>query len=181
MSRVGKKPIQIPQGVEVKISGQKVMVRGPKGELSREVRPEIGVEVKEGKILVSPKIETKKTKALWGLTRALIANMIKGVTEGYEKKLEIEGIGFRASVEGENLVLSVGFTHPVKIKAPEGIKFSVEKNIITVSGTDKELVGQMAAKIRAIRPPEPYKGKGIRYVGEQVRRKVGKKAATAAT
>ena len=181
MSRVGKKPIQIPQGVEVKISGQKVMVRGPKGELSREVRPEIGVEVKEGKILVSPKIETKKTKALWGLTRALIANMIKGVTEGYEKKLEIEGIGFRASVEGENLVLSVGFTHPVKIKAPEGIKFSVEKNIITVSGTDKELVGQMAAKIRAIRPPEPYKGKGIRYVGERVRRKVGKKAATAAT
>ena len=181
MSRIGKKPILIPENVEIKIGDQKVVVGGPKGELSREVRPEIGVEVKEGKILVSPKIEIKKTKALWGLTRALIANMIKGVTEGYEKKLEIEGIGFRASVEGENLVLSVGFTHPVKIKAPEGIKFSVEKNIITVSGTDKELVGQMAAKIRAIRPPEPYKGKGIRYVGEQVRRKVGKKAATAAT
>ena len=181
MSRVGKKPIQIPQGVEVKISDHRVVIKGPKGELSREVRPEIGVEVKEGKILVSPKIETKKTKALWGLTRALIANMIKGVTEGYERKLEIEGVGFRASVEGENLVLSVGFTHPVKIKAPEGIKFSVEKNIITVSGTDKELVGQMAAKIRAIRPPEPYKGKGIRYVGERVRRKVGKKAVTAAT
>jgi len=179
MSRVGKKPILIPEGVEVKIEGQRVMVKGPKGELSREIRPEIKVEAKGKEIFLLPQIETKKTKALWGLTRALLANMIKGVTEGFEKKLEIEGIGFRASVEGENLVLYVGFTHPIRIKAPEGIKFSVEKNIITVSGVDKEIVSQIAAKIRKVKPPEPYKGKGIRYLGEVIRRKVGKKAVTA--
>ena len=178
MSRVGKKPILIPEGVEIKIERQKIIVKGPKGELSKEIRPEIKVETREGKIFVSPQKETKKTKALWGLTRALLANMIKGVTEGFEKKLEIEGIGFRASVEGEDLVLYVGFTHPIRIKALEGIKFSVEKNIITVSGADLEKVSQIAAKIRKVKPPEPYKGKGIRYVGEVVRRKVGKKAVT---
>ena len=180
MSRIGKKPILIPENVEVKIEGQKVMIKGPKGELSREIRPEIGIEVKENKVFVMPQIETKKTKALWGLTRALLANMIRGVTEGFEKKLEIEGIGFRASVEGEDLVLYVGFTHPIRIKAPEGIKFSVEKNIITVSGADLEKVSQIAAKIRKVKPPEPYKGKGIRYLGEVIRRKVGKKVVTAA-
>jgi len=179
MSRIGKKPILIPENVEVKIEGQKVMIKGPKGELQREIRPEIKVETKEEKIFVSPQVETKKTKAFWGLTRALIANMVKGATEGFEKKLEMVGLGFRASLEGENLVLQVGFTHPVKIKAPQGIKFSVEKNIITISGVDKEKVSQMAAKIRKVRPPEPYKGKGIRYLGEVVRRKVGKKAVTA--
>ena len=179
MSRIGKKPILIPENVEVKIEGNKVIVKGPKGELSREIRPEIKVETKEEKIFVSPQVETKKTKAFWGLTRALIANMVKGATEGFEKKLEMVGLGFRASLEGENLVLQVGFTHPVKIKAPQGIKFSVEKNIITISGVDKEKVSQMAAKIRKVRPPEPYKGKGIRYLGEVVRRKVGKKAVTA--
>jgi len=178
MSRVGKKPILIPERVEIKIERQKIIVKGPKGELSKEIRPEIKVETREGKIFVSPQKETKKTKALWGLTRALLANMIKGVTEGFEKKLEIEGIGFRASVEGEDLVLYVGFTHPIRIKALEGIKFSVEKNIITVSGADLEKVSQIAAKIRKVKPPEPYKGKGIRYVGEVVRRKVGKKAVT---
>ncbi len=179
MSRVGKKPILIPENIEVKIEGQKVIVKGSKGELFQEIRPEIKVEVKENKIFVIPQIETKKTKAFWGLTRALLANMIKGVTEGYEKKLEIEGLGFRANLEGDNLVLQVGFTHPIKIKAPQGIKFSVEKNIITVSGADKELVGQTSAKIRKVKPPEPYKGKGIRYVGEVIRRKVGKKVVTA--
>ena len=179
MSRIGKKPIQIPEDVEVKIEGQKVIIKGPKGELSREVRPEIKVEVKEGKIFVSPQLETKKTKAFWGLIRALLANMIKGVKEGYEKKLQIEGIGFRASLEGENLLLNVGFSHPVKINVPPGIKFSIEKNIITVSGRDKESVGQIAAIIRKVKPPEPYKGKGIRYLGEVLRKKVGKKAATA--
>lgn len=179
MSRLGKKPIEIPEGVEVKIEGQKVVIKGPKGELQREVRPEIGIEVKEGKILVSPQIETKRTKAFWGLTRTLLLNMTKGVTEGYEKKLEIEGLGFKASLEGDILVLEVGFSHSVKIKPPEGIKFSVEKNIITVSGINKELVGQIAAKIRKVKPPEPYKGKGIRYLGEVIRRKVGKKAAVA--
>ena len=179
MSRVGKKPILIPENVEVKIEGQKVMIKGPKGELQREIRPEIKVETKNNQIFVSPQIETKKTKAFWGLTRALIANMIKGVTEGFEKKLEIEGLGFRALLEGNDLLLYVGFTQPIKIEAPEGIKFSVEKNIITVSGADLEKVSQVAAKIRKVKPPEPYKGKGIRYLGEVVRRKVGKKAVTA--
>lgn len=179
MSRVGKKPIEIPGAVEVKIDGPKVIVKGPKGELQREVRPEVRVETKEGKIFVSPVKETKQTKAFWGLTRTLIFNMLKGVTEGYEKKLEIQGVGYRANLEGEDLVLQVGFSHPVKIKKPEGIEFSVEKNIITVFGINKELVGQTTAKIRKIRPPEPYKGKGIRYFGEQVKRKAGKKVVTA--
>ena len=179
MSRIGKKPILIPENVEVKIEGQKVMIKGPKGELQREIRPEIKVETKNNQIFVSPQIETKKTKAFWGLTRALIANMIKGVTEGFEKKLEIVGLGFRALLEGNDLLLYVGFTQPIKIEAPEGIKFSVEKNIITVSGADLEKVSQIAAKIRKVKPPEPYKGKGIRYLGEVVRRKVGKKAVTA--
>jgi len=178
MSRVGKKPILIPENVEVKIEGNKVVVKGPKGELSREVRPEIKVEVKDKEIVVSPQKETKQTQAFWGLTRALIANMVKGVTEGFEKKLEIQGIGFRANLEDQDLVLNVGFSHPVRIKAPEGVNFSVEKNIITVSGIDIEKVSQTAAKIRKIKPPEPYKGKGIRYLGEQIRRKLGKKAVT---
>jgi len=197
MSRVSKKPIEIPENVEVKIEGQKVFVKGPKGELFREFPSEIKVEVRDqpvsfpsvpgrppGQILVSPKMspfstqETKKTKAILGTSRAIIANMIKGVTEGYEKKLQIEGLGFRANLEGDNLILQVGFTHPIKIKIPEGLKFLVEKNIITVSGIDKEKVSQIAAKIRKAKPPEPYKGKGIRYVGEVVRRKAGKKVVT---
>jgi large subunit ribosomal protein L6 len=177
MSRIGKKSILIPENVEVKIEGQKVMVKGPLGEISREIRPEVGVEIKEGQIFVYLKIKTKNTKSLWGLTRTLIFNMVSGVTAGYQKKLELEGIGYRSSVEGDNLVLQVGFTHPVKVKAPPGIKFSTEKNLITISGIDKEMVGQIAAKIRKIKPPEPYKGKGIRYQGEVVRRKAGKKAA----
>lgn len=178
MSRIGKKPILIPEGAEVKIEGQTVIAKGPKGELSREVRPEIKVEIKNNQIFVSPQKETKQTRAFWGLTRALIFNLVKGVTEGYEKKLEIEGLGFKALIEGEDLKLLVGFTNPVEIKAPPGIKFSVEKNVITVSGIDKEKVGLISAKIRKAKPPEPYKGKGIRYQGEIVRRKVGKKAVT---
>ena len=179
MSRVGKKPILIPAGVEVKIEGDKVFVKGPKGELQREVRPEIKIETKEGKIFLSEEKENKKSKALWGLTRMLIFNMVKGVVDGYEKKLQIEGIGYKANMEGGNLVLQVGFSHPVKVKKPEGINFSAEKNIITISGINKELVGQTAAKIRAIRPTEPYKGMGLKYVGEIVRRKEGKKVVTA--
>jgi len=179
MSRIGKKPIEIPEAVEVKIDGQKVLVKGSKGELSFEVRPEIKAELKENKIVLAPQAATKQTKAFWGLTRALLQNMVKGVSQGYEKKLELEGVGYRCSLEGQDLVLSIGFSHPVKIKAEEGINFAVEKNIITVSGIDKGLVGQTAAKIRNVRPPEPYKGKGIRYFGEQVRRKVGKKAVGA--
>ena len=179
MSRIGKRPILIPENVEVKIEGEIVRIRGPKGELQRTIRPEIKVELKENKIFVSPQIKTKKTKAFWGLFRALLANMVKGVTEGFEKKLQLEGLGFRVTKEEEGLVLQVGFTHPVKIKTPEGIELSVEKKIITVSGIDIEKVSQTAAKIRKVKPPEPYKGKGIRYLGEQVRRKAGKKVVTA--
>jgi len=174
MSRVGKKPILIPENVEVKIEGNKIIIKGPGGELSREIRPEIKVEIENKKLLVTPGIKTKRTKAFWGLTRALLANMIEGITKGFEKKLEIEGLGFKAAVEGEDLVLFVGFTHPVKIKAPKDIKFSVEKNIITVSGVDIEKVSQVAAKIRKVKPPEPYKGKGIKYLDERLRLKPGK-------
>jgi len=179
MSRVGKKPITIPEGVEVKLEDSKVTVKGPKGELQREIRPEIEVEIKDKEITVKPKGKDKKTRAFWGMTRALLANMVNGVKDGYEKKLEMVGVGYRAAVEGNTLVLNVGYSHPVKIEKPEGIDFNVEKTIITVSGYDKELVGQIASKIRKTRPPEPYKGKGVRYVGEQVRRKAGKKVVAA--
>ncbi|MDD2732212.1 MAG: 50S ribosomal protein L6 [Candidatus Pacebacteria bacterium] len=180
MSRLGKKPISIPEGVEIEIKGRLVAVKGPKGQLEREIRPEIKVEKKEKEIVLTPLIETKKTKSFWGLTRAIIANMIEGVVKGFEKKLQIEGVGYRANLEGDDLVLQIGFSHPVKIKKEQGINFSVEKNIITISGINKEKVGEMAAEIRAIRPPEPYKGKGIRYFGEQVRRKSGKKVVSSA-
>lgn len=176
MSRIGRKLILIPEGVDVKIDGQKVFVKGPKGEISREFRPELTISLEDNKIFVKIKEETKEIKSLWGFVRASIFNMIKGVKDGYEKKLEIEGVGFKANVEGDSLVLGVGFSHSVKIKIPEGIKFSVEKNVITISGVDKGLVGQTAAKIRQVKKPEPYKGKGIRYQGEQIRRKLGKKA-----
>lgn len=178
MSRIGKKPILIPEGVEVKIDGQKITIKGLKGELQKEIPSGIKVEIKEGQIFVLPQSENIKNKALWGTIRAIVFNMVQGVTEGFEKRLEIKGLGFRVFQEDENLVLNVGFTLPIKIKALPNIKFSVEKNIITVSGPDKELVGQIAAKIRKIRPPEPYKGTGIKYVGEIIRRKEGKKAVT---
>ena len=176
MSRIGKKPVAIPAGVEVKIEGPKVTIRGPRGEISKDFRPELMIAMEDNKITVKIGQETKEAKSLWGLARALLANMVKGVVEGYEKKLEIEGVGFKANIEGDYLVLGLGFSHPVKIKTPEKVKFSAEKNVITVSGVDKELVGQTAAKIRAAKPPEPYKGKGIRYSGEYIRKKLGKKA-----
>lgn len=182
MSRIGKKPILIPQEVEVKIEGNKVMTKGPKGEISKEFRPEIKIETKDDKILTQPfseKAGSKEIKALWGLTRMLVANMVEGVTAGFEKKLEIEGIGFRGEASGDELVLYVGFSHPVKLKIPKDIKILVDKNIITVSGVDKQLVGQFASIIRKVKPAEPYKGKGIKYVGEVIRRKVGKKVVTA--
>ncbi len=182
MSRVGKKPIQIRQGVEARIENpspqsQKITLKGPKGELSLNIPQEVRVEAREGKIFVFPQTESKKTKAIWGLIRALISNMVSGVTEGYEKKLEIEGVGYSAQVKGQDLELKVGYINTLSIKAPEGIKFSVEKNQITVSGIDKELVGQVAAKVRKAKPAEPYKGKGIKYLGEVIRRKVGKRVA----
>ncbi len=179
MSRVGKKPIQIPAGVEVKIEDGKISAKGPKGFISKEIPAGILVELKEKEVVVSPKSINKRNKALWGLVRMIISNMVDGVTKGFEKKLEMEGVGFRSNIQGNDLVLEVGFSHDVKVPAPEGIKYSMEKNVIVVSGIDKELVGQTAAVIRRVKPPEPYKGKGIRYQGEVIRRKLGKKAATA--
>lgn len=180
MSKIGKQPINIPEGVEVKIEKDKISIKGPKGELERNIVGEIKVEIKDSQIIIAPSSETKRTNALWGLTRALVFNMVKGVVEGFEKILEIEGVGYRAAVQGNKLSLTLGFSHPVEIEAPEGISFAVEKNKIKIAGIDKEAVGQTAATIRALKKPEPYKGKGIRYEGEPVRRKVGKKAVAAA-
>lgn len=181
MSRVGKQPIIIPPSVTVSVTPGLVSVKGPRGELKKELHREISVEVKNNQeVLVSIKSEVKRTLALWGLFRTLIANMISGVTSGFEKKLEFEGVGFRAVVEGDSLVMQLGFSHPIKFKAPAGIKLSVEKNTIIVSGFDKELVGEVAARLRHLKPVEPYKGKGIKYKGELVRRKAGKKAVASA-
>jgi len=178
MSRIGKKPVLIPQGVNVKIDGHEVVVEGPKGTLNYCFRPEIKIIQEDGKILVAPKTINRLTKALFGTTRNLIANMIEGVTQGFEKVLKIVGTGYRATLqsspEGNILVFSLGFSHPVEVKAPQGIQFNVEGDLVKVSGIDKALVGQIAAKIRDLYPPEPYKGKGIRYQDEKVRRKAGK-------
>ncbi|MDD2730683.1 MAG: 50S ribosomal protein L6 [Candidatus Portnoybacteria bacterium] len=176
MSKIGKQPINIPDGVEVKISGNLVSVKGPKGELKREIPSEIKAELADKKILVSPASQTKRTAALWGLTRQLLANMVIGASQGFEKKLELQGVGYKVSLQGKDLSLSLGFSHPIIFSAVPGAEFKVEKNIISVSGMDKELIGQIAADIRKLRKPEPYKGKGIRYVGEAVKMKAGKKA-----
>lgn len=182
MSRIGKKPIEIPEGVEVKTEANEVKIKGPKGEISQFIPGELGFKIEEKKIQVLAKAETKRTKALWGLTRALLQNNIKGVKDGYEKKLELRGIGYRASLKDERtLSLEVGFSHLVDFSVPDGITVKVEKNIITVTGIDRQKVGEVAANIRKARPPEPYKGKGIRYLGEKVRKKEGKKVATATT
>jgi large subunit ribosomal protein L6 len=183
MSRIGKKPILIPEGVEVKIEGREVKIKGPKGELARTFPFEVKIEIKENQIFVSLSKETsdKRIRAYWGTARAEIFNMVSGVVSGFEKKLQIEGIGYKAIVLADGgIELFVGFSHTIKIEAPAGIKYLVEKNIITISGIDKEMVGQMAAIIRKKKKPEPYKGKGIRYVGEIVRKKVGKKAVASA-
>jgi large subunit ribosomal protein L6 len=177
MSRIGKKLIVIPQGVEVIVEDKNIKVKGPKGELNYESLKEVSVVVEDGGIKITPNSETKESQAFWGLTRALIANMVSGVTEGYSKSLELVGVGYTSFLEGKDLVLKVGYSHNVKIDAPEGITFEVKKNLITVSGIDKNLVGQTAANIRKVRKPEPYKGKGIKYSDEIVRRKEGKKTA----
>ncbi len=177
MSKIGKKPVVLKEGINVNISGNNVKVNGPKGELSFTIPNGIKAEVSEGKILVSQeKKNDVETNALFGLTRAILNNLVKGVSEGFEKKLELSGVGYRAQGTGNTLTLSVGFSHPVVIKADQGIIFTVEENIITISGIDKAMIGNVAAKVRAIRPPEPYKGKGIKYVGERIRRKAGKAA-----
>lgn len=179
MSRVGKKPILIPEGVEVKVVGEIVLVKGPKGEISRQFPGNfVKISLEGQKLLVSSSSSdgAKLGRAIWGSSRAILNNMLKGVKEGFEKKLEVEGLGFKVALVGPNLELSVGFSHSIKIEPIEGIKFSVEKNTITVSGIDLERVGLAAAKIRSLRKPDPYKGAGIKYQGEQIRRKEGKKA-----
>jgi large subunit ribosomal protein L6 len=176
MSRIGKKAITVPAGVNVTLSGQDVAVKGPKGQLAWKVVEEIEVR-QEGNVLhISPRGETQRHKAMWGLSRTLVANMVKGVTEGYEQTLEMVGVGYRAAMKGTTLSLQLGFSHDVDIVPPEGIKFEVPKQTeVKIIGIDKQVVGELAAKIRKIRPPEPYKGKGVKYAGEKVRRKEGKK------
>ncbi len=180
MSKIGKQPIVIPGNVTVNVSGQKVSAKGPKGELNLTVDKAVKIDFSDSKIMLTIASATKENKSIWGTTRMLVANIVKGVSDGFEKKLEIQGIGFKAAAQGKNkIILNVGFTHPVELEAPQGVEFAVEKNIIVISGIDKQKVGQIAAEIRAVKPPEPYLGKGIRYVGEAVRRKAGKKVAAA--
>ena len=179
MSRIGRKPIAVPAGVEVKIDGHTVTVKGPKGTLTRTLNEEMTITMEGNEILVTRPNDEIKERSLHGLTRTLIHNMIVGVTEGYEKKLEIQGVGYHAKMQGKNLDLTLGFSHPVVVVPPEGITISTPSSVvIVVSGTDKEKVGMVAAEIRSWREPEPYKGKGIRYSGEHVRRKAGKTGAT---
>jgi large subunit ribosomal protein L6 len=177
MSRIGKQPIELPSGVNVSISPGRVMVNGPLGELSQDVPARMKIEQSNGAITVARPTERGEDRALHGLTRSLIANMVEGVTKGFEKRLELQGVGYRAALQGADLRLDVGYSHPVVMKAPQGITFEVPRATeILVRGVDKQQVGQIAAEIRKVRPPEPYKGKGIRYAGEYVRRKVGKRA-----
>ncbi len=177
MSRIGRQPVAIPEGVTVDVGASRVSVNGPKGELSQEVSPEMDVSVEDGTLSVSRPTDRAPHRALHGLTRSLIANMVEGVTDGFSKRLEIQGVGYRARLQGKSLDLSVGYSHTVSIPAPDGIEFEVpQPTQVIVRGIDKQLVGETAARIRRVRPPEPYKGKGIRYDGEHVRRKVGKRA-----
>lgn len=186
MSRIGKQPIEVPSDVQVEVGSDFIAVKGPKGEIKRQLHGKISVSREGNLISVSPKDGSKETRALWGTFRSLIGSMVKGAREGFEKTLVYEGIGFKSEVKsdssaggGKVLEMSVGFTHPVRVPAPRGIDFKVEKNQIVVAGADKELVGQVAANIRKVKPPEPYKGKGIRYKDEVILRKAGKKAVAA--
>ena len=175
MSRIGRLPVAVPSTVEVTIDGRHVTVTGPKGTLSRDLHPDITVVREDGQLIVSRPTEQKTHKQLHGLTRTLVNNMVVGVTDGYRKGLEITGVGYRASKVGEKLLLNLGYSHPIEIDPPKGISFEVENPTrLAVVGIDKELVGQIAARVRATRKPEPYKGKGVRYAGEQIRRKAGK-------
>ncbi len=177
MSSIYKNPVAIPANIEVKIDGDFVIVKGPKGELRMEKREDIAMSLKDNMVIMEG-VSEKTHKAFLGLTRSLLINMISGVTDGYGKKLELEGVGFKVALAGNKLIMQLGFSHPVEFEAPEGITLGVEKNVISVSGIDKYLVGQTAANIRKLKKPEPYKGKGIRYQGEVIRRKEGKKAGT---
>jgi large subunit ribosomal protein L6 len=178
MSRIGKKPVTLPKGVNLELQGQTVAVKGPRGELRRTLHPEMQLAFENGVLTVARPSEDKRHKALHGLTRTLVQNMVDGVSKGFAKTLEIQGVGYKAEAKPYGVNLVVGFSHPVKYEAPKGIKISVENNTtVKIEGADKEAVGQVAAELRAVRPPEPYKGKGIRYQGEQVRRKAGKTGA----
>jgi large subunit ribosomal protein L6 len=178
MSRIGRKPVVIPKGVTAQVQGNTVAVKGPRGELSRSLHPDMQVALADGQVSVARPTEGKRHKALHGLTRTLVQNMVDGVSKGFTKTLEIQGVGYKAEAKPYGVNLIVGYSHPVKYEAPKGIKISVDNNVVVkVEGADKELVGQVAAELRSVRPPEPYKGKGIRYQGEQVRRKAGKTGA----
>jgi len=178
MSRIGKKPIELPEGVSVQIEGRQIRVKGPKGELVRTVHADLQLKQEGSQVLVGRPSDEAQHKALHGLTRTLIANMVEGVAKGYQKVLEIQGVGYKAELNKTGITMIVGYSHPVPYKAPEGISFAVENNtVVRISGPNKELVGQVAAELRQIRKPEPYKGKGIRYQGERVRRKAGKTGA----
>ena len=176
MSRLGKKPIETPKGVTIDLSGQTMKVKGAKGEMDMIIPDCIEAKMEDGALVFSPRNDEKKTRALWGTTRANAQNLVTGVSEGFAKTLELVGIGYRAQMKGSSLELALGFSHPVVFEAPKGVAIATPKPTeITISGADKQVVGEIAAKIRKLRPPEPYKGKGVRYAGEQVRRKVGKK------
>ncbi len=178
MSRIGKRPVPVPSGVTVLVKGSTVSTKGPKGELQRTFHPDMAIKLEGADVIVGRPSDEARHKALHGLTRSLVANMVEGVTKGYQKVLEMQGVGYKAEVKPWGVLITAGFSHQVEYKAPKGIKIAVDNNtIVKIDGADKELVGQVAAEIRAIRPPEPYKGKGIRYQGEQVRRKAGKTGA----
>ena len=180
MSRVGKKPIAIPDGVTVTHRGDEIHVKGPNGSLSQRIPERILVEIGDGRVSFTRPDDRKENRALHGLARSLVANMVQGVSQPFAKQLEIQGVGYRADIEGKTLKLLLGFSHPVEIDVPEGLTVSIDRNVIMkIEGIDRQKVGQFAAEIRAVRPPEPYQGKGVRYVDEHVRRKVGKAGATA--
>lgn len=182
MSRIGRKPILIPEGVQVSIDEHSIVVRGPKGELKQQFRSRIQFEIKDSQVIVTVEHpDNRKSRELWGLSRVLLANMIEGVTKGFEKKLELIGVGYRASLSGKKLVLNVGYSHPVEFLIPENIEVKVDKNIIMISGINKQQVGEVAARIRSVKKPEPYKGKGIKYIDEVIRRKAGKVMKAAGT
>ena len=180
MSRIGKRAIQVPSGTDVSIAGDEITVTGKGGTLKRLLHPAIAVTVANGQVAVAPREKSRLARALWGTYAAHVRNMIQGVNQPFSKRLQLEGIGYRVELSGKNLKLTVGFSHPIQLAIPEGITASIEKNIITISGPDREVVGQFAASVREVKKPEPYKGKGIRYEGEVVRMKQGKKAATTA-
>lgn len=176
MSRVGRKPIPVPEKVQVDIKGNRVVVKGPNGELKREFHPDMDIELDDGHLVVKRPTDQRHHRALHGLTRALLNNMVVGVSEGFRKELEIQGVGYRAEMAGDNLIMHLGYSHPIEVQPPPGVSFSFDprNKVITVEGADKQIVGQIAADLRKLRPPEPYKGKGVRYRGEHIRRKAGK-------